>query len=185
MAAVVLSGCQVAVTTSNPTDDGVLLNPTPWPNGTVGRYGLRIDPTLLAILPAEVGGNPIVEAADLELIDLDNSDLAASFDGIAEGRIGDISAANWLRVSVGRPNSAGQAADFYSSWVDQYDQSACSQADGVASVQQQSIADWDVDVATCKGGVVAYILQLPSGLIVSAEDLGPRRLGHQLMAALQ
>lgn len=158
---------------------------TPWPNGTVGRYGLRIDPTLLAKLPAQVGGNPIVQSADAEAQDLDNPDLPASFDGMAEGGIGAITDANWVRVSIGRLKPEAQTDDFYSNWTAQYDQGVCSQADGVASVQQESIADWPVEVATCKGGVVAYTVRIEGGLLVSAQDLGPRHLGRQLIEALQ
>ena len=184
--AVAASGCGSVVVTAPPGDTAVPIAPTPWPNGTVGRYGLRIDPTLLGKLPAQVGGNPIVEAAGTEAQDLDNPDLPASFDGIAEGSIGDITDANWLRVSIGRLRPEAQTDDFYTSWRDQYDQGVCSRADGVASVQLETIADWSVDVATCKGGVIAYTVRILDGaVLVSAQDLGPRRLGRQLIEALK
>jgi hypothetical protein len=186
VAAVAASGCGSVVATTPPAGTDVPIAPTPWPNGTVGRYGLRIDPTLLGKLPAEVGGNPIVEAAGTEAQDLDNPDLPASFDGIAEGSLGEITDANWLRVSVGRLRPEAQTDDFYTSWRDQYDEGVCSRADGVASVQQETIADRAVDVATCKGGVVAYTVRILDGaVLVSAQDLGPRRLGRQLILALQ
>jgi hypothetical protein len=162
----------------------VLIVATPWPNGTVGRYGLRIDPTLLSKLPAQVGGNPIVESAATEVQDLDNADLPASFAGIAEGGVGEITDPNWVRVSIGQLRPEAQTDDFYSNWRDQYDQGVCSRADGVASVQQETIADRTVDVATCKGGVIAYTVRISDSLLVSAQDLGPRRLGRQLMGAI-
>jgi len=183
--AVAASGCGTSVATTTPGATTVRIGVTPWPNGTVGRYGLRIDPTLLSKLPAQVGGNPIVESADAEAQDLDNPDLPASFDGIAEGGLGDITDANWLRVSIGRLRPEAQTDDFYANWTDQYDQGVCSQADGVASVQQQTIADRSVEVATCKGGVIAYTVRIADDILVSAQDLGPRRLGRQLIEALQ
>lgn len=185
VAAFAVSSCGVSVATTRPPGTDVAIAPTPWPNGTVGRYGLRIDPTLLGKLPAQVGGNPIVEAAGTEAQDLDNPDLPAAFDGIAEGSLGDITDANWLRVSIGRLRPEAQTDDFYTSWRDQYDQGVCSRADGVASVQLQTIADWPVDVATCNGGVIAYTVRISDGLLVSAQDLGPRRLGRQLILAIQ
>jgi hypothetical protein len=184
VAVVAASACGVAVATTAPVDTGVVLRATPWANGTVGQYGLRIDPTLLGSLPAQVGGNSIVEDAGAEAQDLDNSDLPTSFVGMAEGGIGEISDANWLRVSIGRLSTQAQTDDFYTNWRDQYDEGACSQADGVASVQLESIADWSVDVATCKGGVIAYTVRISDSLLVSAQDLGPRRLGRQLIEAL-
>jgi len=182
---VLASGCGTSVATTTPETTTVQIGATPWPNGTVGRYGLRIDPTLLSKLPALVGGNPIVQSADAEAQDLENPDLPANFDGIAEGGIGDITDANWLRVSIGRLRPEAQTDDFYSNWTDQYAQGVCSQADGVASVQQETIADRSVEVATCKGGVIAYTVRIADDILVSAQDLGPRRLGRQLMEALQ
>jgi hypothetical protein len=182
--AVAASGCGVAVVTTPPAGTDVLIVATPWPNGTVGRYGLRIDPTLLSKLPAQVGGNPIVESAATEVQDLDNADLPASFAGIAEGGVGEITDPNWVRVSIGQLRPEAQTDDFYSNWRDQYDQGVCSRADGVASVQQETIADRTVDVATCKGGVIAYTVRISDSLLVSAQDLGPRRLGRQLMDAI-
>lgn len=182
--AVLLSACGTTAVSTPPVGTDVAIAPTPWPNGTVGRYGLRIDPTLLGKLPAQVGGNAIVQSADAEVQDLDNPDLPTSFEGIAEGGIGDITEANWLRVSIGRLRPEAQTDDFYTAWRDQYDEGVCSQADGVASVQVETIADRSVDVATCKGGVIAYTVRIDDGLLVSAQDLGPRRLGRQLIAAL-
>jgi len=182
--AVAASGCGVAVVTTPPAGTDVLIVATPWPNGTVGRYGLRIDPTLLNKLPAQVGGNPIAESAATEVQDLDNADLPASFAGIAEGGVGEITDPNWVRVSIGQLRPEAQTDDFYSNWRDQYDQGVCSRADGVASVQQETIADRTVDVATCKGGVIAYTVRISDSLLVSAQDLGPRRLGRQLMGAI-
>jgi hypothetical protein len=184
VAVIAVSGCGSVVVTTPPADTGVPIAATPWPNGTVGRYGLRIDPTLLGKLPAQVGGDPIAEAAGIEAQDLDNADLPASFEGIAEGSIGEITDANWLRVSIGRLRPEAQTDDFYTNWRDQYDQGVCSRADGVASTQIETMADRSVDVATCKGGVIAYTVRFADGLLVSAQDLGPRRLGRQLMLAL-
>ena len=86
--------------TTSPAPSTVPIGATPWPNGTVGRYGLRIDPKLLSKLPAMVGGNALVQSADAELQDLDNPDLPTSFDGIAEaGRGGDRPAGSLLTTA--------------------------------------------------------------------------------------
>jgi hypothetical protein len=178
------AGCGMTAATTAPAPSTVPIGATPWPNGTVGRYGLRIDPKLLTKLPAQVGGNALVQSADAELQDLDNPDLPTSFDGIAEAGLGDVTDPNWLRVSIGSLRPEAQTDDFFSNWSDQYAQGVCSQADGVASTAQETIADRSVEVATCKGGVVAYTFRISSDVLVSAQDLGPRRLGRQLIAAI-
>ena len=69
--AVSLSGCSYNVVAQTPTPEPtgtgvrpgiatqVPIEATPWPNGTVGADGLRIDPSLMSNIPSIVGGNPL------------------------------------------------------------------------------------------------------------------------------
>jgi hypothetical protein len=183
-----LAGCSPVARTPSPTPTSgvtvIPLNPTPWPSGTVGQYGLRIDPTLLTRLPATVGGLPLVESADLELSAMDNADLAANFDAFAGAGVGSVADSNWLSLVIGRLKAEAQTQDFYVSWVEQYGAGACLQADGVDTTEKETIDDWDVDVITCKGGVVVYVVLLDDGILLSIQDLGSRHLGRQLIEAL-
>ena len=74
--------------------------------------------------------------------------------------------------------------DFYTSWRDDWFNATCSQADGIGSTSLQTINDWQVDVATCNGGVDAYTLSLDNGILVSIADFGPRRLGKELIEGI-
>ncbi len=170
--------------TSPPLETEVPIGATPWPNGTVGQYGLRIDPSLLAQLPGDVGAYPLAEDAETEMEALDDADLAKTFDSYAAASIGEISDDNWLRVVIGHLKPASQTADFYTAWVEQYASGACSQADGVSTSGQQTINDWIVDTATCAGGPVVYTLALGNGTILSMFGFGAKDLGRVLIDAL-
>lgn len=191
LAAALLSvaACGVSPPTAPlPTYTAVPIGPTVWPAGTVGQYGLQIDPSLLGKLPATVGGLALVEDPGSESGALNNADLAKNLDGYAAASVGVIGDPDWLYVVVVRPKPANlNNADFYTAWVEQYATGACSQANGVApNSGQQDINDWTVDVATCNGGPVVYTLVFGDGsLLLSMYGLGPRDLGRELINSLQ
>jgi hypothetical protein len=166
------------------TETVVPIGATPWPNGTTGAYGLRIDPSLSSNLPSSVGGNPLQEDALIEAAALDDSHYAAAFTSYYVAGVGEITDLNWVEASLGLLKDGAQTEDFYKSWRDDWFQATCSQAGGIGSTSVQSINDWQVDVATCKGGVDAYVLSLDNGVLLSIADLGPRRLGKQLIQGI-
>ncbi len=173
-------------TVALPTYTAVPIGPTIWPSGTVGQYGLKIDPSLLGRLPASVLALPLKEDPGSESGALQSADLPNTFDGYAAASIGIIgSDPDWLNVVIGRLKPDKQDnSDFYTAWVEQYATGACSQADGVASSGQQTINEWTVDVATCNGGPVVYTLPLGDGLLLSMWGMGPRDLGRKLIESL-
>ena len=183
---IVAVGCSYTVVVTSPTPyvTSVPIEPTGWPNGTTGTFGLRIDPSLLSNIPSSVGGNPLLEDVDFELLALDDPSYASPFDGYYIAHIDSISDPNWLEVSVASLRDGAQTDDFYTSWRDGWFKTACSQADGIDTTGLKSINDWQVDVATCKGGVMAYTLRLDAATLVSIMDLGPRRLGAQLIEGI-
>ena len=75
--AVSLSGCSYNVVAQTPTPEPtgtgvrpgiatqVPIEATPWPNGTIGADGLRIDPSLMSNIPSIVGGTPLVEYVEV------------------------------------------------------------------------------------------------------------------------
>jgi hypothetical protein len=183
---VVAVGCSYSVVVTNPPPlvTSVPIEPTGWPNGTTGTFGLRIDPSLLSNIPSSVGGNPLLEDVEFEMLALDDPNYASPFDAYYVAHIDSISDLNWLEVSVASLREGAQTDDFYASWRDSWFKTACSQADGIDTTTLESINDWQVDVATCKGGVMAYTLSLGNGILVSIMDLGPRRLGRQLIEGI-
>lgn len=178
---VLLTGCGIKSPTPTPQYTIVPLEATPWPDGTMGKYGLRIDPQLLSGLPELVGGLPLVESAPIEIIALDDADQHARFESFAAAQAGSATSSDWVVAYVGKVRADDQTEQFLSSWRDEFDQGACSQADGVAKVEEQTINDWPVYVATCKGGSIAYTLWIQDGMLLSIQELGPRHLGFELI----
>jgi hypothetical protein len=183
---VVAVGCSYTVVATSPTPlvTSVPIEPTGWPNGTTGTFGLHIDPSLLSNIPSSVGGNPLLEDVEFELLALDDPSYASPFDGYYIAHIDSVTDTNWLEVSLASLRDGAQTEEFYTSWRDSWFNTACSQADGIDTTTVESINDWQVDVATCKGGVMAYTLRLDDGVLVSIMDLGPRRLGRQLIQGI-
>jgi hypothetical protein len=183
---VCIAACGVGPATPPPPRyTAVAIGATAWPSGTVGHYGLRIDPSLLGRLPASVWALPLKEDAASESGALDNADLANSFDGYAAASIGFVTDPDFLYLVIGRRKPDKLDADFYTAWVEQYATGACSQANGVASSDQQTINEKTVDVSTCNGGPVVYTVSLEDGLLLSMWGMGPRDLGRKLIEALR
>ncbi len=184
--AIALAGCTytVTVTQSAPTSYDYPIAPTPWPNGTVGASGLRINPSLLANVPINVGGSPLIEDVIQELQALDDPAYSTAFISYYAARINDIASPNWLLVTLEERRPDAQNEEFYAQWRDGWFGVACSQAGGLDSASVESINGWQVDIGACNGGVTAYVLALDNGVLVSAMDLGPRRLGRQLIQGI-
>lgn len=162
----------------------VPIEPTGWPAGTTGATGLRIDPSLMSNIPSIVGGNPLEEDVLVENAAMDDSQYAAAFSGYYAAHIGMIADLNFVQVTIAALKADAQTEDFYKAWRDDWFKATCSQADGIGSTGLEKINDWQVDMATCKGGVDAYVLSLDNGILISVVDLGPRRLGKQLIQGI-
>jgi hypothetical protein len=187
-----VTACSYSVVVQSPTPapvgpgiaTEVPLEPTPWPNGTIGAYGLRIDPGLLSNIPSIVGGNPLVEDVAVESAALDDSHYATAFSAYYVAHIGSITDINYVEVGIGALKDEAQSQDFYTAWRDDWFKAACSQAGGIGSTGKDSINDLPFDVATCTGGVNAYTLSVNNGILLSIIDLGPRRLGRELIQGI-
>lgn len=186
-AAIGVGGCGASAPTlpsATPTTSVVPIDATPWPNGTVGTYGLRIDPSLLKLIPARAGGLPVAESPELETPPLESADTVKTIEALASARIARVSDPDWAVVTVMRlqPDSTGD--DAYGSLVSEYASGACSQAGGPGLRATAEIGERSVAVVTCQGGVTAYVLRLDERTVVAAMELGPRKLGRQLIAAI-
>ena len=183
-AAVGAGGCSSDTATPTTPYTAVPIGPTGWPNGTVGQYGLHIDPSLLARLPQFVGAEPVTEDPLAEQLAMDQADMQKTFDAYAAAKVGDLGNTDWLKIVMGRFVAGSSTPDMLQSWQASYAQIGCSQADGVASNSQQTIKDWLVDVSVCSGGPTVYTLSLGSGVVVSILGFGPKDLGRRLIEAL-
>lgn len=188
-AALAVGACGSAPATQPiPTGVDLTVGPiraTPWPNGTVGRFGVRVDPGLLSRLPSSVGGLPVVESVDLERSPLDSQDTATTVESFVSAYIGDVNRPDWAAISVLRLRPEAAGATNYPALRDDFMNGACSQAGGVASTTSEQIGDRAVDVGRCVGGPIAYTVRLDSRTLVTALEMGARQLGRQLIAAVR
>jgi hypothetical protein len=179
--------CGPAATATQPFFTEVPIGPTAWPGGTIGQYGLHVDPSLLGRLPSTVDAYQIVEDPDTEAQAMDDPNVAKVFDRYSAAKIGDIFEPDWISLVVGHFSAAVGSdayATAYTTWVDDYATAACSQADGVSSTSQETINFWFVDEATCGGGPVVYTLSLQNGFVLSIVGFGPLDLGRRLISSL-
>ena len=116
---------------------------------------------------------------------LDDLAYSSAFTSYYAARINDVTAPNWLLVTLEERKPDAQNEEFYAQWRDSWFAASCSQAEGLESTATETINDLTVDVGTCKGGVVSYVLALDGGVLVSMMDLGPRRLGRQLIQGIK
>jgi hypothetical protein len=187
VAAMAAVACGPAATPTQPLYTEVPIGATAWPGGTTGQYGLHVDPTLLSRLPSTVDAYAIVEDPGIEAQAMDDPNVAKVFDRYSAAKIGDIFEPNWISLVIGHFSAASGSDAYavaYTTWVDDYAAAACSQADGVASVSQETINFWNVDEAHCGGGPVVYTLSLQNGVILSIVGLGPLDLGRKLIDSL-
>jgi hypothetical protein len=85
-------------------------------------------------------------------------------------------------VSVLRLRDPARADDeWFRSYRDSYDDSACAQAGGVARHSQTEIQTHTVFIGSCAGGAFTYHLRTRTGdLVVSITGVGPGRIGERL-----
>jgi hypothetical protein len=180
--AVAGAGCGTSAATPSPGPTSVLIGPSPWPNGTVGQYGLRIEPKLLARLPIAVSGFAMSEDTESEQVQLDDTNMG-NVEAMAAAKYGDILSGDGLQVWIVRFKPDKQTPEVYSQWIDDYAAGACSQVTGDAVASQETINNWIVDVTIC-GGVNSYSLALGKGEYLSMLGLGPKDLGRLLIGQL-
>jgi hypothetical protein len=89
-------------------------------------------------------------------------------------------------VSVLRLRDPGTANDdWFRTYRDSYDESACAAAGGVARRAQSEIGSHTVFIGSCTSGAFTYHLRTKTGdLVVSVTAVGPGRLGEKLAAAV-
>jgi hypothetical protein len=177
-----LAGCGTPATTPVVLPPGslgppVTLAPTAAPL-------VRIDPSLLAVLPDSLDGLSVLESSEADADAQSNASLALIADA-AVGALaidpgsGDFVLSLVVRLKPGTVDEAG-----FRNWRDSYDAGACSNA--VSGHAEAAIAGRTVYVGTCANGLHTYHLWIADrNLLVSASSGGARGLGEALFAELR
>ena len=145
---------------------------------------VTLDPSLLAVLPASVGGVAIAQEPASFAEALKDPGFVASVDRAVFAVAVDGSDLVSGVVAHLRP---GVYSDrFYTDWRATYDEGACASAGGVVGHAESTLGARTVYVTTCGGGLRVLHAYLPGpGVLVSLFSLGDRRLGDQAMDGLR
>jgi hypothetical protein len=203
-AVVVLAGVLVAgacTPSTAPTAPTAPPQPTPAPSvsdapvasapsgSSSPSAGAAVDPTLLAVLPAEIEGQALRPDAETAAEIAATDDLAPDVEAIAVGlyiaagtsNAEDLAIVNVVRL---RPGVFGDA--WYRSWRSTYDEGACQVAGGVSpGAVQSTIAEHETHIGTCQGGVHTYHVRLVDpDRVISITAAGEGRFGERVVAGL-
>jgi len=146
------------------------------------------DDALLAVLPTDVAGLPLIpepdafaaSASDASLV----RDAAAGVVTLAVDPTGN----DYAVAFVHRLRPGIYDDGWFRGWRDSFDEGVCEQAGGVTGNAEAEIGGRTTYIGTCAGGVLTYHAQLTTEageLVVSVQSLGDKRLGEQVMAGLR
>ncbi|MGH2474145.1 MAG: hypothetical protein ACRDIL_02685 [Candidatus Limnocylindrales bacterium] len=151
--------------------------------------GVTVDSTLLALLPAAVGGVPLVEDAETAAAIAAEGSIAPFVSAIALARAfgpqSTDTAGDYVVATVARLRPGTFGSIFYRGWRDTFDAAVCEQAGGVDGHAEADIAGHQTFIGTCAGGVHTYHVHLPaSDVIVSMQAAGDGRYGERVVEGL-
>ena len=168
-----------------PATSGPVTDPPP---ATSGRSApIVVDPTLLAILPAQVDGVALAPVSSAATEMITDAGLASSASGVAVAvaATGTATTDDFASVTVVRLRPGIFTEPFFADWRRSYDEAGCTPAGGVAGHARQVIGARTVEVTTCAGGARILHVHLPGDVLVSIIAVGDRRLGDLVIAGLR
>ena len=145
---------------------------------------LRIDPTLLDLLPREVDGHEVAESPEVEAADAADPTIPREVDALAAAFVHDDALNNWAVATVVQLRPGVLSDGFYASWRRTWDEGACEPAGGVTGSASSTIGGRPVEIGRCAGGVNTYHVRLGGDRLVSITAFGDGRYGEQLLANL-
>jgi hypothetical protein len=146
---------------------------------------VRIDASLLAILPTDVDGLSVLESTEAEADAQANGSLASLSDGVAGALAIDPGTADFVLVDVVRLRAGVFDDSKFRTWRDTFDAGVCLDS-GVIGHAQSTIGGRMVYVGTCGNGFHTYHTWIQDkNLLVSASSGGSRNLGEVLFANLK
>ncbi|TME82652.1 MAG: hypothetical protein E6I45_05580 [Chloroflexi bacterium] len=169
----------------SPSPSGGSPGPSASPAST-GPSAIRIDPSLLAILPTAVGGATLIESPETEGPSAADRALAVSVDRLVTAFASSPDGSDFALAWVVALKTGAFSDRFYADWRETFNQGACSQAGGVTGSAESTIGGRAVFIGRCAGGLLTYHAYLPgANFIVSVSSLGPKRFGDQVIQGLR
>jgi hypothetical protein len=145
-----------------------------------------IDTSLLASLPAMIGGQQVNEVPEIEAELASDPSLAQNAAGLAVALGINSATGDFAYVAVIQLKPLVFSNAFYSSWRQSYDQSACTQSSGLKSTGSTTIAGRQVFLGMCVGGALTYHVHLPApDRLVSITSVGEAHFGQLVLEGLR
>jgi hypothetical protein len=145
---------------------------------------VALDPSLLAVLPASVGGVEITQEPESFTEALKSPGFVAGVDRAVFPIA--VDGGDLVSGVVAHVRPGVWSDRFFADWRATYDRGACDRAGGVVGHAVSTFGARNVYVTTCGQGVRVYHAYLAGlGVVVSMFSLGDKRFGDQLMAGLR
>ena len=152
---------------------------------------IQVDPTLLDLLPRDVGGVPLTADPETAAEIAADRALAGSVTDVAVATAfgplstGPDTAADYVVVTLARLKPTLFSVVFFRGWRDSFDAAVCAQAGGIDGHAEADIKGHETFITSCAGGVRTYHVHLPSSdVIVSMQALGEGRFGERVVEGL-
>jgi hypothetical protein len=145
-----------------------------------------IDPTLVAVFPATVGGLRVAESPDGEA-DASANDVLPTIASAAAAIVAvDQSTSDLVYALIVRVRPGALTDATFRDWRDSYDEGVCTSPTAVVGHAEAQIGGRTVYIGTCDNGLRTYHVWIQdAGLLISASSIGTRKLGELLMGELR
>ena len=185
----IVVGCGPAVPSGTPVPTSTPFpsnSPSP-PSGPPSFSGsVLIDPSLLDHLPAQVDGLDVMRSPESDAAAAADPVVSQHGEAVVTALVIDPPSGDFAYATVVRLRPGVFTEELYRSWRETFDEGACSQAGGVVRVAVTTIADREVHIDSCEGGLRTYHVWLGnSRILVSVSAVGERRLGERLVEGLK
>lgn len=160
--------------------------PPPSPTARDESSPIALDPTVLAYLPASIGGFAVTEDADEASTALNDPVLPRIATGVDAAVAVDTGGGNLVYGWIVRLRPAVFNDGDYRQWRDSYDEGACAAAGGIVGRAEATIAGRQAYVTSCVAGLHTYHVWLKEqDILISASSIGEARFGEQLLQGLR
>ena len=196
---VLAAGCSTPPSTTQPFGsaatglDGITSSGTPEtigppqsPTPADQTTPVELDPTVLAFLPATIGGVAVTESADEAAKALSDPSVGKIGSALDVGVAVDQGNGNLVVAWVVRLRPDTFTDAIYQQWRDSYDEGACADAGGVVGRAEATIDARTVYITSCTSSTRTYHVWLEQpGILISASAVGDGRFGEVLMDNLR
>jgi hypothetical protein len=146
------------------------------------------DAALLVVLPPDVGGMPLTPEPDAFAASASDAALVRDAAAGSVALVVDPTGSDYAVAFVYRLHPGIYDEGWFRGWRDSFDQGVCEQAGGVTGNAEAEIGGRTTYIGSCAGGVLTYHAHLETDagdVVVSAQSLGDKRLGEQVMEGLR